>query len=67
MAFLICIAELPSLILITLYLNVPQGDPIIAAGGPCAYNAEPLADVVDLVFLGEGEEQIGRASCRERV
>ena len=33
-----------------------EGDPIIAAGGPCAYNAEPLADVVDLVFLGEGEE-----------
>ena len=33
----------------------PQ-DPIIAAGGPCAFNAEPLADVVDLVFLGEGEE-----------
>ena len=31
-------------------------DPIIAAGGPCAYNAEPLADIVDLVFLGEGEE-----------
>ncbi|MBR3392385.1 MAG: TIGR03960 family B12-binding radical SAM protein [Firmicutes bacterium] len=33
-----------------------EGDPIIAAGGPCAYNAEPLADIVDLVFLGEGEE-----------
>ena len=31
-------------------------DPIIAAGGPCAYNAEPLAEIVDIVFLGEGEE-----------
>ena len=33
-----------------------EDDPIVAVGGPCAYNAEPLADFVDLVFLGEGEE-----------
>ena len=25
-------------------------------GGPCAYNSEPLADFVDIVILGEGEE-----------
>lgn len=31
-------------------------DPIILAGGPCAYNPEPLADIVDLFIIGEGEE-----------
>ena len=30
--------------------------PIVVAGGPCACNPEPLADFVDLFFLGEGEE-----------
>ncbi len=30
--------------------------PIISAGGPCAYNIEPIADVFDFVILGEGEE-----------
>lgn len=30
--------------------------PLVAAGGPCAYNAEPLADYVDVFFLGESEE-----------
>ena len=30
--------------------------PLVVAGGPCACNAEPLADFVDLFFLGEGEE-----------
>ena len=30
--------------------------PIVVAGGPCCCNAEPLADFVDLFFLGEGEE-----------
>jgi radical SAM family uncharacterized protein len=32
--------------------------PIIIAGGPCAYNVEPLADFMDLVVMGEGEEVI---------
>lgn len=31
-------------------------DPIVLAGGPCAFNAEPLAPFLDAVFLGEGEE-----------
>ena len=31
-------------------------DPFVLVGGPCAYNAEPLADFVDIVILGEGEE-----------
>ncbi len=30
--------------------------PIIACGGPCACNPEPIADFVDIVFLGDGEE-----------
>ena len=33
-----------------------EEDPIICAGGPCAYNPEPLADFVDFFMLGEGEE-----------
>ena len=30
--------------------------PIIAVGGPCACNPEPIVDFVDIIFLGEGEE-----------
>lgn len=35
-----------------------RGDdmPLVAAGGPCAFNAEPLADYIDVFFLGESEE-----------
>ena len=33
--------------------------PLIVLGGHCAFNPEPLADYVDLVVLGEGEEVIG--------
>lgn len=29
--------------------------PLIAIGGPCAVNPEPLADFVDIVFIGDGE------------
>lgn len=32
--------------------------PIIYGGGPCSYNAEPVADIFDFFMLGEGEEQI---------
>ncbi|MBQ7793701.1 MAG: B12-binding domain-containing radical SAM protein, partial [Clostridia bacterium] len=32
--------------------------PIICGGGPCAYNAEPIAEVFDFFNLGEGEESI---------
>ncbi len=35
------------------------GYPLIIAGGPCAYNPEPLADFIDLFVIGEGEEVIG--------
>ena len=30
--------------------------PIIACGGPCTCNPEPIVDFVDIVFLGDGEE-----------
>ena len=33
-----------------------RNDPFIIVGGPCAYNMEPIADFVDIVSLGEGEE-----------
>ncbi len=36
-----------------------DNDPLIAVGGHCAYNPEPIADFVDLVVLGEGEEAVG--------
>lgn len=32
--------------------------PIVCGGGPCAYNAEPVADIFDFFMLGEGEEII---------
>lgn len=32
-----------------------ESDPIIIAGGPCAYNPEPLADIIDIFYIGEGE------------
>ena len=33
-----------------------EEEPIIMAGGPCAYNPEPLYDIVDFFEIGEGEE-----------
>ncbi len=30
--------------------------PLVVAGGPCACNPEPIADFIDLFFLGDGEE-----------
>ena len=37
-----------------------RGDeyPIIAAGGPCAYNPEPLADFIDIFVIGDGEKAL---------
>ena len=33
-------------------------DPLVIAGGGCAFNAEPLAPFLDLMVLGEGEQVI---------
>ncbi len=49
--------------------------PLIMAGGPAAFNVEPLADFLDFVVLGEGEEVIheildivkdGQKDCLEK-
>ena len=32
--------------------------PVIVGGGPCAYNAEPIADFFDIFSIGEGEEAL---------
>jgi radical SAM family uncharacterized protein len=34
-------------------------DPIVIAGGHCAYNPEPLAEYVDAFVMGDGEEVVG--------
>lgn len=35
-----------------------EDQPIVIAGGPCAYNPEPLADFIDVFVIGEGEEVV---------
>jgi radical SAM family uncharacterized protein/radical SAM-linked protein len=35
-----------------------SGDPLVIAGGPCAFNPEPLAPFLDGVLLGDGEEAV---------
>lgn len=32
--------------------------PLVVAGGPCVCNAEPIADFIDMMMLGEGELQL---------
>ncbi len=34
-----------------------ESDPLVIAGGPCAYNPEPVADFIDLFVIGDGEER----------
>ena len=43
-----------------------EDDPIIIAGGPSAYNVEPMAAVFDAVLLGDGEESIKDVARRIR-
>lgn len=33
-------------------------DPLVIAGGSCAYNPEPVAEFIDLFVIGEGEEAL---------
>ena len=35
-----------------------ENEPIVMAGGPCAYNPESLSGVIDFFELGEGEEMM---------
>ncbi|MDZ7264949.1 MAG: B12-binding domain-containing radical SAM protein, partial [candidate division KSB1 bacterium] len=32
--------------------------PLVIAGGPCAFNPEPLADFIDAFVIGDGEELV---------
>ena len=34
-------------------------DPIVMAGGHCAFNPEPMADFIDAFVMGDGEEVVG--------
>jgi len=36
-----------------------DADPLVVVGGHCTYNPEPIADFVDVVVLGDGEEVVG--------
>lgn len=33
-----------------------EGHPLVVAGGPVVFNSEPIADFLDLVFVGDAEE-----------
>lgn len=35
-----------------------DGDPLVVAGGPCAYNPEPLAPFFDMFVIGDGESAV---------
>jgi radical SAM family uncharacterized protein len=37
-------------------------DPIVVAGGHCAFNPEPMADFVDVFVIGDGEEAVGEVT-----
>jgi len=35
-----------------------EADPIVCAGGPCAFNPEPLSPFVDFFLIGDGEKAV---------
>jgi len=37
-----------------------ENHPLVIAGGPCAYNPEPLADIIDFFYIGEGEVSLDK-------
>jgi len=47
-----------------------DGEPIVIAGGPCAYNPEPMADFIDAFVVGDGESpivEIGEVIARAKA
>ncbi len=40
-----------------------EQDALVIAGGHCTYNPEPLADFLDAVVLGDGEEVVGEITA----
>lgn len=51
---LLCMLDLAGIPLRT--AERERSHPLILAGGPVAYNAEPLADFLDAIVLGDGED-----------
>ena len=61
------VLEMLDLAGIPLYSRERRDGPIIMAGGPCAYNPEPLAPFVDVFQIGDGEEMMVEAiACVRR-
>lgn len=44
-----------------------EDDPLVIAGGPCAYNPEPYAPFVDAFSIGEGEQAVPEALALMRA
>lgn len=44
-----------------------ESDPVILAGGPCAYNPEPLADIIDVFLIGDGEDLLPQVIKQRRA
>ena len=44
-----------------------ENDPLIVAGGPCAYNPEPLADFIDVFLIGVRAYTPNNESAPKRV
>ncbi|HWR05668.1 TIGR03960 family B12-binding radical SAM protein [Sporomusa sp.] len=40
-----------------------ETQPLVVCGGPCAFNAEPMADFVDFFIIGEAEDVIGEVAA----
>lgn len=58
------ILEMLDLADIPVYSSDRKDGPIIMAGGPCAYNPEPLAPFIDVFQIGDGEDMMVEAiSC----
>ncbi|MBR5382855.1 MAG: TIGR03960 family B12-binding radical SAM protein [Clostridia bacterium] len=58
------ILEMLDLADIPVYSADRKDGPIIMAGGPCAYNPEPLAPFIDVFQIGDGEDMMVEAiSC----
>lgn len=43
-----------------------EAEPFVIAGGPCAYNPEPLSDFIDIFVIGEAEEVILKIMATHR-
>lgn len=40
-----------------------ESQPLVVCGGPCTFNAEPMADFIDFFILGEAEEVIDEVAA----